>query len=116
MTVRPPDAYRRLCDLFRWKVPARFNIGVAMTDTHAAATPNVVALWAEQADGNLHGYTYEELRLWSNRVANALAGLGLRRGDTVGVLLGQSVQTAVVHIAISKAGMIALPLFTAFGE
>lgn len=116
MTARPPDAYRRLCDSFRWQVPARFNIGAAMTDTHAAATPNVVALWAEQADGNLRGYTYEELRLWSNRVANALAGLGLRRGDTVGVLLGQSVQTAVVHTAISKAGMIALPLFTAFGE
>ena len=52
----------------------------------------------------------------SNRLANALAGLGAARGDRVAILLGQGLACGLAHLAAYKAGMIALPLFTLFGE
>ena len=36
-------------------------------------------------------------------------------GDRVGILLGQSPETAVSHVAIYKLGAVAIPLFTLFG-
>ncbi|HYD99395.1 MAG TPA: acyl-CoA synthetase, partial [Alphaproteobacteria bacterium] len=47
--------------------------------------------------------------------ANVLAAHGLERGDRIGILLPQAVETAVSHVAAYKAGLIAVPLFTLFG-
>jgi acetyl-CoA synthetase len=49
-------------------------------------------------------------------MANLLAARGVHRGDRVGILLAQGVETAFAHIACYKAGLIAVPLFTLFGE
>ena len=40
---------------------------------------------------------------------------GGRPGDRVAILLSQSLETALAHVAAYKAGLIALPLFTLFG-
>ena len=60
--------------------------------------------------------SFAELTALSNRFANALTALGLRRGDRMGVLLQQCPEAAVAHIAAYKAGLIAVPLFVLFGE
>jgi acyl-CoA synthetase (AMP-forming)/AMP-acid ligase II len=52
----------------------------------------------------------------SNRLANVFVARGLRRGDRVGVLLSQSVEAALAHVAAWKAGLVSIPLFTLFGE
>jgi len=52
----------------------------------------------------------------SNKLANWLAAKGLAPGDRIGILLSQSVETAITHIAAWKAGLISIPLFTLFGE
>ena len=46
---------------------------------------------------------------------DALAAQGLGRGDRIGILLPQSPETAIAHVAIYKMGAIAVPLFTPFG-
>ena len=51
----------------------------------------------------------------SNRVANGLRGLGLARGDRVGVILSQSLETCVAHLGIYKLGGIAVPMSVLFG-
>ena len=44
-----------------------------------------------------------------------LTAAGLKRGDRVGVFLSQSPEAAIAHVAIYKAGAIAMPLFVLFG-
>ena len=107
--------YEDLCAGFAWAIPPRYNIGVDACDRWAAEAPGREALiLADEAGARV--VTYGELRDFSNRCANLLASRGVGRGDRVGVLLPQSLETAVAHIAVYKLGAIAIPLFTLFGE
>jgi len=108
-------SYEALAQGFRWRVPDRFNIGVDVIDRHADGTGRL-ALTEVGADGAIRQSSFDDLRRLTNRLANVFAGLGAQRGDRVAILLSQSLETAVAHGAAYKAGLIALPLFTLFGE
>ena len=110
------DRYQEICAAHRWRVPARYNIGTDICDRVAAETPDATAMIWEDLDGTDHTVTFGWLRDQSNRLANGLRAQGLQRGDRVAVLLGQRPETAVAHIAILKAGLVSVPLFTAFAE
>ena len=99
---------------FRWELPARFNIGVAACDRHADGTGRL-ALVYEAPDGTVERFSFDDLKALSNCCANALAGLGIKRHDRVGVLLPQRPETAIAHLAIYKLGAVAVPLFVQFG-
>lgn len=98
---------------FRWRIPERFNIGAAVTTAHA--NRNGDALIFETGSGEPERYSFRDLDRLSNRAANMLVAAGLRRGDRVGVFLSQSPEAAIAHVAIYKAGAIAMPLFVLFG-
>jgi len=109
------DSYSTLYRDFRWRVPARYNIGADVCDRWAAREPGRIALTFVAPDNSARDYTYGDLRDWSNRCANLLRSLGIERGDRVAVLLPQTLETAIGHIAIYKLGAIAVPLFALFG-
>lgn len=109
------DSYEELVRDFRWRIPARFNIGTAVSDAWAAQDPDRVALIEHADEGEPECMTYGELSARSNALANALRALGIRRGDRVALLLPQSFETAIAHAAIYKLGAIALPLALLFG-
>ncbi len=110
------DNYRDICRSLNWRIPEYFNMGVDVCDKHAARNPEKTALIVEDADGDVVQYSFLALRRLSNKLANLLHGKGLRRGDRVGILLSQSVETAIAHIAAWKAGFISIPMFSLFGE
>src|SRR5678815_2631122 len=49
-------------------------------------------------------------------MANALRGLGLRKGDAIGLFMPMTPEIVVAMLAIFKIGAIALPLFSGFGS
>ena len=59
--------------------------------------------------------TFGELTESSNRLANALAALGVGRGDVVGLVSPASFETGVGFVAMFRMGAIALPLSSMFG-
>jgi acetyl-CoA synthetase len=108
-------SYDELKQRFRWDVPEFFNMGVDACDKWAEAEPDRPALiFVERNDAARH-CSFGELRRLSNKLANLLRERGIQRGDRVGVLLPQALETAFSHIAIYKLGGIAVPLFTLFG-
>ena len=107
--------YERLRAAFRWQIPARYNIGVDACDKWAAREPDKTALIVRRPEGGFEPVTYGRLREQSNRLANALRALGIARGDRVAIILPQSTETAIAHLAIYKLGGIALPLASLFG-
>ncbi|WP_158046041.1 acyl-CoA synthetase [Skermanella pratensis] len=109
------DDYADLYRSFAWTVPERYNIGVDVCDRHAG-DPARVALIVEEEDGTVRRHTFRDLFHQSNRLANVLAAHGAVRGDRLAVLLPQSPETAVAHIAGFKAGLVTIPLFALFGE
>nr|WP_245684148.1 AMP-binding protein [Variovorax soli] len=53
--------------------------------------------------------TYAELEQRSNRLANALLGMGLSRGDRVGIYLPNRPEIVEVELACYKAGLVKAP-------
>ncbi len=110
--MKPAESYEAVWKQHRWRVPVRFNMGVAVCDRQRQRD---VALIHPKADGSTDEYTFGDLKRLSNRLANVLLAHGLNVGDRVGILLPQAPETAVAHIAIYKAGLVAMPLFVLFG-
>ena len=54
--------------------------------------------------------TYKELRQKVDRLANALAGLGIKKGDRVALLLLNSPEYVVSYYAVIKAGGVVTPI------
>ena len=108
--------YDEIVAALSWDIPETFNIGVDICDRHAEATPDKPALIVAGPDADPVTYTFSDIRALSNKLANLLAGNGLKRGDRLGILLSQSVEAAISHIAAWKLGAVSIPLFTLFGE
>src|SRR5262245_13533957 len=107
--------YGALYRSFRWQIPARYNIGVDVCDRWAQSDPARTAILNVHGDGKVEEVSYGALREASNRLANALAAHGIKKGDRVALLLPQGPAVAVCHVAIYKLGAIALPLAMLFG-
>ena len=100
---------------FRWQVPEHFNIAEVCCARWARDTPDAVAIRYEHEDGRAGRFTYADLEHNANRLANALTGLGVQRGDRVAIVMPQRFETAVAHMAVYKIGAVAMPLTMLFG-
>ena len=114
--LRQGETYDEVQQRFQWDIPEFYNIGVDVCDKHAQTRPDDLALIYHTGDGAPQRYSFGHLRALSNQLANVFIAKGLNRGDRVGILLPQAPETAIVHIAAYKAGLVAVPLFTLFGQ
>jgi acetyl-CoA synthetase len=106
--------YDAIYGQFRWSVPQRLNIAHMICDRHTHLTDKV-ALYYEADDGSRQTYTFGQIKRLSDRMANALRGLGLKPGDRVAIILAQRPETAIAHLACYKSALVALPLSILFG-
>ncbi|MET1415776.1 acyl-CoA synthetase [Roseibium sp. HPY-6] len=116
MLLPEAESYEDLTRKFRWNIPEKFNMGVAVCDAWAEREADREALVYVEENGDTARYSYADLRRLSNQLANLLTDRGVLPGDRIGVLLPQRPETASAHIAALKLGAITIPLFTLFGE
>ena len=109
-----PDRYDELYRSFRWDVPARYNIARACCGQWAGERHRFALYWEDES-GATAAYSFWDLQQAANRLSNALAALGVRRGDRVAIILPQRPETAIAYIAVFQMGAIALPLSHLFG-
>lgn len=62
------------------------------------------------------GYSYAELEESTGRYARLLSSLGARKGDRVAVQVDKSPEALFVYLACVRAGLVYLPLNTAYRE
>ena len=108
------DRYDELYQGFRWQVPARFNIAYACCGRWAADRTRFALYW-EDEDGRREAWTFWDVQQQANRLSNALAALGVRRGDRVALVLPQRPESAIAYMAVFQMGAVALPLSHLFG-
>lgn len=60
--------------------------------------------------------TYRELEQLSDRFANALAGMGVKKGDRVAIHLPNCIQFAIAYYGLLKAGAIFVPMSPLLAE
>ena len=71
-------------------------------------------LWQGE-DGRSASLTYGAALAETQRVANALLALGLRRGDRVGVFMPLTLECALAILACTRIGAIFTPIFSGYG-
>ncbi|HET7669086.1 MAG TPA: AMP-binding protein [Burkholderiales bacterium] len=108
------DRYDELYRGWRWSVPQRYNMAHACCGQWAADR-NRFALYWEDESGAASAWSFWDIQTAANRLSNALAALGVKRGDRVAIILPQRPETAIAYIAIFQMGAIALPLSHLFG-
>jgi acyl-coenzyme A synthetase/AMP-(fatty) acid ligase len=108
------NSYDQLRRDFRWNTPAQFNFG-ATVDSFAAHPSRVALLWEDQS-GNRSRLTFADIRNQSNRIANLLTDLGIRRGDPVMIVLPRLTMWQSVYIGALKAGAIVVPCVSMLRE
>ncbi|MCA0310791.1 MAG: AMP-binding protein [Proteobacteria bacterium] len=79
------------------------NVGALVARCARAHARRVAVRSAERS------VSYAELEQRSNRLANALLGLGLQRGDRVGIYLPNGVEIVEIELACYKAGLVKAP-------
>lgn len=92
---------------------ARISPELAATDPdplHAART----ALIAETEDGHVRRFTFGDVAVQVNRVANALKQLGVKRGDCVACYMPMVAEVVFAMLATQKIGAVFIPIFSGY--
>ncbi|WP_433520189.1 acetate--CoA ligase [Nocardia pseudovaccinii] len=117
--------YDRTCREFSWEKARSelaglphggLNIAYEAVDRHAEgpAADRPALRWLPATGGEVV-LTYADLAVATNRFANVLRGMGIRRGERVCVLLGRTPELYIAVLGALKAGCVVSPLFSAFG-
>jgi acetyl-CoA synthetase len=113
-TVRDAGSYAEARARHAWRVPERYNIAWDICDRHADGSRRR-ALVTEAPDQPGETYTFDDLKRLSDRLASALLRSGIARGDRVALMLPQTVEHVVAHLAIFKLAAVSVPLSRLFG-
>ncbi|TDU31692.1 acetyl-CoA synthetase [Panacagrimonas perspica] len=102
------EDYAKACATFRWPQMEMFNWALDHFDDLALDNQQC-ALWIVDDSGAEVRRTFDELRAASNRAANFLRDLGIRRGDRVLVMLPNRVELWELMLAAIKLGAVLSP-------
>jgi acetyl-CoA synthetase len=118
--------YHTTCARFSWETLRReidglpggtgLNIAHEAIDRHANGTrrEHLALRWLGK-DGTVREFTYGNLQGQTNRFANVLQQLGVRKGDRVFALAGRIPELYVAALGTLKHRGVFCPLFSAFG-
>src|SRR5271155_1845520 len=96
---------------FKWPKLDLFNWALDYFDVMARDNAQP-ALWLVDEDSGETKLSFADLSERSNRIANALRGLGVRRGDRILVMLGNVVPLWECMLAAMKLGAVIVPATT----
>jgi acetyl-CoA synthetase len=121
--VRFYRRYEKTLDVSRgepwaqWCVGGTTNIVLNCIDRHRGtpAWDQTFLVWEGEDISEQRQLTYREFDREVGRLAQALHGLGIGRGDVVAIYMPNLPETFVAFFAILKLGAIAMPLFSGFG-
>jgi acyl-coenzyme A synthetase/AMP-(fatty) acid ligase len=100
--------YAQRYGAFQWNVPPEFNFGYDAVDVFAADRGRLALVYVRE-DGSSERHTFWDFKRRSDRFANALAGLGVRRSDPVLIMLPRMPEWQVAFVACLKLGALAIP-------
>ena len=105
----PPFDYEAARANFSYSVPEFFNFGFDVVDRRAQENDKLALIAIDRSGQHITHYNYSDLERESNRFANALLDLGVRKGDAVLVVLPRIPQWYFVLLGCAKIGAIAMP-------
>ena len=93
----------------RFKNTHRFNFAFDIVDALADKEPDKLAMIYVDKNKNEKRFTFRDMKRESNRCANYLTQMGIRKGDKVMLILKRHYQFWFTMLALHKIGAVAIP-------
>src|SRR5690606_8328259 len=108
---------RSQAPFFKWFVGAKTNIVYNALDRHVKTwRKNKVALIFEGEPGDQRSYSYWRLWKETNKFANVLRSMGVKKGDRVTIYMGRTPELIIAMLACAKIGAIHSVIYGGFSE
>ena len=91
---------------FKLTYPDNFNFAYDVVDELAKTKPDKLAMIWLSDEGEEKRFTFKDMSLLSNKAANYFTSLGIKRGDSVILVMKRSYYFWVVMLALHKMGAI----------
>jgi acetyl-CoA synthetase len=102
-------SYEDFAQNLRILVPGNFNFAYDVIDEYARLEPERLALvWCDDHGGDMR-FTFTEMKRLSDKAANLLVRLGVKKGDRVMLMLRRRHEFYTVAFALAKIGAVYIP-------
>ncbi len=103
------NSYQELKDNFSIAIPENFNFAYDVVDEYARTEPNRTALvWCDDT-GAERIFSFQDLKIASDKTASFLLSQGIGKGDAVLLILRRRYEFWYFLLALHKVGAIAVP-------
>jgi len=103
------ESYEDFYENYACNVPQDFNFAYDVVDEWARLQPEKLALlWTDDA-GTVKSFTFTEIKRLSDKAANALLSLGVKKGDVVMLILKQRPEVWTLMCALMKIAAVCIP-------
>jgi len=103
------DSYEDFYANYSCKSPDDFNFAYDVVDEWARLQPEKTALVWTNDEEEMKTYSFADVKRLSDKAANALLSLGIKKGDVVKLILKQRPGVWMLMTALSKIGAICIP-------
>ena len=93
----------------RLEVPEFFNFGFDVVDKWAEDRTKLALISIDSTGENVQHHSFWDLKVLSNKYANALRGRGIKKGDRVFIMLPRIPEWYVVMLGLMKLGALPMP-------
>jgi acetyl-CoA synthetase len=105
------------CPYAKWFVGGKINASYNCLDRHIKANlGNKTALFWEGENGDKKIFTYAEIFLEVNKLANAIKSLGIKKGDRVAIYLPMVPEAVFSMLACARIGAVHTVVFGGFSS
>jgi len=103
------ESYEDFYENYKCNMPDDFNFAYDVVDEWARLQPEKLALlWTDDTE-EVKSFSFADIKRLSDKAANALLSLGVKKGDVVKLILKQRPAVWVLMCALSKIGAICIP-------
>ncbi|MHB9295329.1 Acetyl-coenzyme A synthetase [Pillotina sp. SPG140] len=104
------DSYEDFYEHYQCIVPDNFNFAVDVVDEWAHIQPEKIALvWTDDSE-TVRQYTFTDLKYLSEKALTVFLEHGIKKGDTVMLMLKQRPELWICILALSKIGAVYVPV------
>lgn len=103
------DTYEELYKSFKWNIPEYYNFGFDVVDKWAEDRTKLALISIDRTGKHDRYHTFYDLSVASNRFANVLRKIGIKKGDRVLVILQSIPEWYIALIGMFKLGVIPMP-------
>ncbi len=103
------DSYQDFIDNFEILVTKNFNFAFDVVDEIALKSPDKIAMvWCDDK-GNEDVFSFGQMKLYSDKLANFFRSIGIKKGDPVMLILKRRYEYWFCTLALNKIGAVTIP-------